>query len=648
MKITLKDLYDFNIETGLVDNGFIDVETKNGIKKIQAIDITAKNSKKLKIKTQNFEILVSPEHLLYRNDWISSNNLLIGDHIDTINNYEKIISIEKDDILEDLYDIQVDGNEFYANGIRSHNSSLLESIDFTLFNIVRGKNTKRVPNYILPNRRNKNLETEVDFTNWKGDRVIINRKLNPKNFTIKINDIDRTSDYDLMDQKQKDDILGIEYNTYKSLISLNLADFANFINLDTETKKRLLNKMFNIEEIDGYLSLSKELLKNLFKRKEKTENHILTNINTIDTYKSNIDVILEKSGTISKSEIKEKVLSYKSTYILLENEIKELNNSIHSLNPSIESMKEVYVGKKNKIAQDDFNITELGKKINIFKDGNCPFCGTLLTDDVHMNELETLMEEYEESSKDMLELKRGFNKLKEEINSKITEKRRLNEEKEGKRTELESIKNELKSLKESYQNNIESVSIEEINKNIKSLQIENEKHQKTLEKIENKIEKYQKLVDVLSEKGIRKGIINNIVDPINEHLAKYLVALESKYNVKLNNEFDAEIKERFMEDIHVESLSTGEARKVNVAIALSYMEIMLSMNNKTNILFMDEVFASVDSDNIDLMLKVLRTFAEKNNISVIIVNHSKFDVEKFDRYIQVELYLGFSQIKEKI
>jgi hypothetical protein len=114
----------------MVDKGHFDVLTKNGFKKIKAVDITAKNSNKLEIQTSNFKVKVSPEHLLYKNEWINANSLKIGDFIDTINGYEKIINIKIDENKQDLFDIQVDGEEFYANGIRSHNSSLLESIDF--------------------------------------------------------------------------------------------------------------------------------------------------------------------------------------------------------------------------------------------------------------------------------------------------------------------------------------------------------------------------------------------------------------------------------------------------------------------------------------------------------------------------------------
>lgn len=524
-------------------------------------------------------------------------------------------------------------------------SSLLESIDFTLYSIVRGKNSKRVPNYILPNRTNKNLETEIDFINWNNDKVVINRKLNPKGFDLFINDINRTDEYNLMSQDDKDEIIGIEYNTYKSLVSLNLADFANFINLDTDTKKKLLNKIFNIEEIDDYFSITKELLKNTYRKKEKIETHISLNNNTINTYKNNIQNILQLSGNINKDDIKDKMLSYKDKYKELEDDIKELSVLQHNIKKEIDSKKEVYVAKKNKIYQDEIELNELGKKIDIFKQGNCPFCGSILTDDIHKVELEQLNINYEDFSKRVLELKKSFNILKNDLNDKLNDRKNVSNERESKKLEFELIKNELINLKKSYYQNIESLSLDEINKNILNIQNDNLKYEKALDKINIKIEKYQKLVDILSEKGIRKGIINNIVDPINEHLNKYLIELESKYNVKLNDEFDAIIKERFTEDIHVESLSTGEARKINIAIALSYMEMVLNMNRKTNILFMDEVFASVDPDNIDLMLKVLRTFSKKNNINVIIVNHSTFDTAKFDRVIEIEKILGYSQIK---
>lgn len=647
MEITLKDLYDFNLKTNLVDEGFFTIKTKNGFQKIEAIQITAKNSPKLKIKTGNFEIKVSPEHLLFKQEWVKSNTLLVGDEVETINGYEKIHSIERDNQLEDLLDLQVIGQEFYGNGFRSHNSSLLESIDFALYSIVRGKNKSKVPLYILPNRTNKNLETEIDFENWNGDRIVINRKLNPKGFRITINDIDSTEKYELMQQQEKDDVIGIEYNTYKSLVSLNLADFANFINLDTDTKKKLLNKLFNIEEIDSYQSIAKEILKNEYKRKERLETIIITNENTINTYRDNLIVILEKSGVRNKEEIKESILKYKTEFIPLKNDITELRELYSQSNQQAKAMQEILAAKRNKILEDEFHLNELSKKIDLFKSGSCPFCGSELSDDNHEKELQKLQEDYEKSKADMLYLKRGYNNLRIDLSAKTDEYRQYLNEKSQKEIRYSFLKDELKDLRIEYGNLYESISLNEINKNIDNLEQENNKLNKASKKLEEKISRLEKIIDILSEKGIRRGIIKTVVDPINEHLSKYLVELESKFNVRLNDSFDAIIKERYIDDIHVESLSTGEARKINVAIALSYMEMVISINKHTNILFLDEVFASVDPDNIDLMLNVLINFSKRNNINIIIVNHSQFDNTKFDRVLSVDKRLGYSFISEK-
>jgi len=527
-------------------------------------------------------------------------------------------------------------------------SSLLESIDFSLYSIVRGKNRSRVPLYILPNRTNKNLETEIDFENWNGDRIIMNRKLNPKGFRIVINDKDCSEKYELMSQQERDDIIGIEYNTYKSLVSLNLADFANFINLDTETKKKLLNKIFNIEEIDNYQSIAKEMLKNEYKRKEKLEMIIKSNENTVDTYRNNLIVILEKSGSRNKEEIKKSILKYKTEFIPLKNEISELRELHSECNKHIRNMQETLNGKRSKISEDEFILNELSKKIDLFKSGSCPFCGSELSNDTHEKELYKLMEDYEKAKDDILHLKRSYNNLRIDLAAKSDECKQYLNEKSQKEVRYSFLKDELKELRTEYDNISESVSLNEINKNIDTIEQENIKLIKGDDKLTNKINKLEKIIDILSEKGIRKGIINTVVNPINTHLAKYLIELESKFNVRLDDSFDAIIKERYIDDIHLESLSTGEARKINVAIALSYMEMVISMNKHTNILFLDEVFASVDPDNIDLILNMLTGFSKRNHINIIIVNHSQFDNTKFDRILNIEKQLGYSFIKEVI
>ena len=160
----------------------------------------------------------------------------------------------------------------------SGKSTLIESIDFTIYGIVRGKNKSKITLAKLPNRQNKNLETEINFINDDGDKVLIKRKLEPTSFEIFKNGKSFFKEFKAMTTDQRELFLGLEYNTYKSLISISLSDFANFVNLDSETKRKLLNKLFNLREIDEYFMISKDILKNSYKEKEKTKNQIFSEI----------------------------------------------------------------------------------------------------------------------------------------------------------------------------------------------------------------------------------------------------------------------------------------------------------------------------------------------------------------------------------
>jgi len=163
--------------------------------------------------------------------------------------------------------------------------------------------------------------------------------------------------------------------------------------------------------------------------------------------------------------------------------------------------------------------------------------------------------------------------------------------------------------------------------------------------MESKNSKYESLNELFSMTGLRKSMIQNIVKPINKYLAEYLEDMDSSYRVELNDEFDADIYERYVNKVHPESLSRGEARKVNIAIALSYLEIIRRIR-KNNILFLDEVFDGIDMDNVDVLLRTMKKFAKKYNMNIIVVNHSPVDLDLFDRIISIDKKT-FSMIKDE-
>ena len=124
----------------------------------------------------------------------------------------------------------------------------------------------------------------------------------------------------------------------------------------------------------------------------------------------------------------------------------------------------------------------------------------------------------------------------------------------------------------------------------------------------------------------------------------FLKAIQSRHSVKLNDEFDAIIKDRYLEE-DPETISIGGARKINIAIALSYIKTILTTNKRINILFLDDVFAAISPSNVNIILRVLKDFAKDSNINIVIVHQGDFDSNQFDRVIHID-YKYFSTITD--
>ena len=655
MKATIEDLYLFNKETGLIDSGKIKVKTKTGFKNISAVDITKKNSKKIKVFTEKNSLIVSPEHLLFKTnvDWIQTQNLKIGDFIDTKFGSLELINIEKDEKKEDLYDIQVDGEEYYANGIRSHNSSIQQAIDLAIFRQVRGKNKSKISFDKLPNRTNKRSMVNIKFLNNNDDQIETTVNLSPNNFQIKINQEDITNKFKKLDEKEREKIIGFNYKTFKAFISMSVNDFLNFISLSTDDKKNLLNKLFDLEELDDYLSIVKDLLKinketiNLYKNK------IDNNKDKMSSLRETIQLIQESEQDNIKNkrkQIKELINSKKEPFQNFINLIKNFEKDISDSEFKKQQLQNLIELKKSELLKKRFDLNHCNEKIKIFESGKCPMCDTSLKDKEHKHNLKDLHQEKIDVSKEIDKIKIIQNGAESEFSETSQLIYGMNIERNKKDKELIEIKfqigqlkNELKEFKEEDK---EDVSVENLKMDGQKIVNENKVFIDNINQLQDKTDSYRSLIALFGTDGIRKDIITNIVNPINQYLEEFLNKINFPYRVELNDEFNAMCFERDINEIHSETLSTGEEKMVNICIALSYLKLIRKVKN-INLLFLDEVFNSIDNENIDLLLKLLKEICVDMNINIIVVHHGVDQVNSkyFDRAISLTKNY-FTEIEE--
>lgn len=547
-------------------------------------------------------------------------------------------------------DFDTDGGLILLTGTNgAGKSTIADSIDLALFNQVRGKQSSKIPLKYFPNRLNKELYVAINFDNSNGDLIEIERKIQPNSFSIKKNSEPYTERFKIMSPDEREKVIGFDYNTFKSFISLSMNDFLNFIKLTPEDKRNLLNRLFNLEEIDDYFSITKELINQNRKEIEKLTIEITTIDKTLKEYKSIIKDKKDLGDKLTKEQIKEQMMSKKETYINKRDEIKDIGDKISNFMVKIQENKNTINSTENENIRRRTELNDIIDKIKLYESGKCPYCMSDLSDSTHKNMLEELKVKKEEYKNIVLKNDSKVNHYRQENLSLTKQRNILEDSKEDLVDEFTSMKSELIILKDKYDNyNDDEVDvIKELKEKGNSLIKERKEKLKRITELRTENETLNELKNIFSEKGVRKELISSLVPPINDSLSNLLEETNYPYMVELDDNFDAIIYDRG-ELVYPEIISNGEARILNVCIAVAYIEMIRKMNN-INILFMDEVFQSIHKDNINLILGILKVFSKKNKLNLILVHHGLEEVDSkiFDRIISVEKDL-FSDIKETI
>jgi DNA repair exonuclease SbcCD ATPase subunit len=152
-----------------------------------------------------------------------------------------------------------------------------------------------------------------------------------------------------------------------------------------------------------------------------------------------------------------------------------------------------------------------------------------------------------------------------------------------------------------------------------------EKKKADLESKYQRIAKQEKLHrwlvdDPLSNKGLKAFIFDAMLGSINERLAHYgsYTGNVVEFSIDLdsgNKNFEAIIRDGDQIKPY-DSMSGGEQQLIDICLAFSIHDVM-TQTKSFNILLMDEIFESLDSDNVELVSELLSIKAQHTAIHII-------------------------------
>ena len=291
--------------------------------------------------------------------------------------------------------------------------------------------------------------------------------------------------------------------------------------------------------------------------------------------------------------------------------------------------------KENSFKVGKSDIEKVKKEINYQKElyDNATNKSNIKVEDLVDNVINLLKDkQYNKSIEILEEIKSSFN-IQRKSHEKLGELQDKKSELYDKLYNLDKLKGELLRIKEEIEhidkrieNNLNTKpDFESI---LKSNKVKQEKYTKRISELDTSISQIKDNVefykwaymDPLSNNGIKAFLFESSMDYLNEILESYSEALGFNilFGIDLNSTKKDFITMISMDGIEVkyDELSGGQKQLVNLAMALA-MNQMISKSKGINIAFLDEVFESLSSDNIELVINLIKKVYKDRNLFLI-------------------------------
>jgi DNA repair exonuclease SbcCD ATPase subunit len=364
-RMTIKEVDDLYQKYGNL--GF-KVNTPYGYKNIEASDITAYDSKIIKIVTESGLTLEgSPDHRvkMLNGKFVHLKNITPTQMVQTINGSETIKTVEVLPFREDLYDIQVeDVQQYYSNGIVSHNSTMaIDLLLFLFFNTTtKGTTASKMFNLF----RDKDEVSVKGKINIDGVDYIIERTVTRK---LKRNGADYNTRTDLSfyrilpdntienlegeQRRETEEFIKKSIGSVDDFLLTIIADADNLediIHTKPTEKGKILSRFIGLEVIEDKENIVKEMKTSWAKGLKSDQYNITDLTNDIETIKNTIS---ENQKTITDIEIDIEIL------------VKDIKSSVEKkeklISSRVEIDGEVINLRPEDIEREVDSITEKGK-----------------------------------------------------------------------------------------------------------------------------------------------------------------------------------------------------------------------------------------------------------------------------------------------
>ena len=177
--------------------------------------------------------------------------------------------------------------------------------------------------------------------------------------------------------------------------------------------------------------------------------------------------------------------------------------------------------------------------------------------------------------------------------------------------------------------------------------------------LKDKLKDLKKLEDIYSDQGVKSEALGLAIPYLNEKLKEYMNILsEGTLNAQITSKSETKsgntnnklniIIDSTGSSNNYKDLSSGEKRRIAIALHLSFMSYLKSNYGDINLLVFDEVFDALDTNGIESVILLLKSLVPDGGTTLVISHSSDLKYnDSFDQTLEVIKDSNKSYIKGK-
>ena len=575
---------------------------------------------------------------------------------ETVFSYEKGINVVTGHVA----------NSTKRNGI-GKSTLLVDAASFAIYGKpLRGAKVKKEE--LINDINKKNCVVTLRVKVGKDIFKII-RGIKPNILEVFINDNDVPQKFDSMANTQKwlEDAIGISHTCFSNILVLNINSSQPFLAMDKAGKRTVIEDILSLSVYGRMADQAKNRHLDAKTNMKTFEGDFKAAVSALDMAKESRENVDKARSEFDQNKSNE-IASLEDDIINLSNEIetieketnwKDFSEKLVEFQEKRESTIQSIADLTSDIRTNKKDIADNEEVINTLGDKpSCPVCHSPTDNPVAAKYIQECRENLSKNKKSLEAnneqlIKEKEKKEKCESNIQKAEKlinaqERANRRKDTIQTQIENKKEEIEKAKNREFSAGDIVSDERLDnlmENMKEAEIQ-------FNDSEKEFNHFAMIRKLLGENGMRKFVVSKLLPFLNGKINEYLRVMGSDESLVFDANLDEKITIKNRHRAYT-SLSSGEKKRVDIAVLLSLMDVAKMQNSvDTNILVLDEVLdTSMDADGVQSFLQFLKNaFKDKypDKCIYIITHRKEIADDSFDRLINLVKKGGFTHIDSTI